>query len=146
MPFVKNINNKILNIDQLFSLDIGYVLISIFTFIFGYFLLSILWNINRKEIKSRSPFLMVIIITCSYMNSVFNTIIVTKHYDQIAAKCQLAMMSRLIWHSGVLIFIITRIRRVHHANLLEQKLFEISSSKGKTNCSQTRSLRLNLIK
>ena len=87
MPFVKNINNKILNIDQLFSLDIGYVLIFIFTFIFGFFLLSILWNINRKEIKSRSPFLIVIIIACSYMDSVFNTIIVTKTYEQIAAKC-----------------------------------------------------------
>ena len=88
---------------------------------------------------------MILIFLCTFLSSIFNLRVTALNYTQISSKCQLSMMNRVIWHSGMIIFVVMRIRRVHNTNMLEEKLFEISTVNNQ-NSIDTRKEKFNLIK
>ena len=63
-----------------------------------------------------------------WFDTLFKTYIIMIDYKQIDLKCQLAIITRIVFHYVAFIFIILRINRVHNVNKLEEELFKITTT------------------
>jgi len=63
-----------------------------------------------------------------WFDTLFKTYIIMIGYTKIDLKCQLAIITRIVFHYVAYIFIILRINRVHNVNKLEEELFKITTT------------------
>ena len=67
---------------------------------------------------------MLMIIIGILFDSTFKIYILVLKYTDIDTKCQLGLISRVVFHYVAFMFILIRIKRVHNVNKIEDELYD----------------------
>jgi hypothetical protein len=67
---------------------------------------------------------MLMIIIGITLDSTFKLYILILTYTEIDTKCQLGLISRVVFHYVGFMFILIRIKRVHNVNKIEDELYD----------------------
>jgi hypothetical protein len=120
----QRITKEIVNIDQLITPVPGYILIGVLSLFFLAIFIAIFIDMHKPEIQNRSPTLMLMIIIGILFDSTFKVYILVLRYTEIDTKCQLGLISRVVFHYVAFMFILIRIKRVHNVNKIEDELYD----------------------
>ena len=113
-----------MNISQLIVPWLGFVLIGALSVFFLGIFIAIFIDMHKPEIQNRSPTLMLMIIIGILFDSTFKIYILMLNYTDIDTKCQLGLISRVVFHYVAFMFILIRIKRVHNVNKIEDELYD----------------------
>jgi hypothetical protein len=120
----QHVTKEIINIDSLINPVYGYVLIGVLSSFFLAIFIIIFIDMHKPEIQNRSPTLMLMIIIGITFDSVLKLYILMLDYTEIDTKCQLGLISRVVFHYVAYMFILIRIKRVHNVNKIEDELYD----------------------
>ena len=110
----KELNMQIngVSIHRLFS-TFWFIILMVFAVIFfSLIMLAVCLNRDKPHIQNRSPYLILMITGGVYADTIFKLFIVWLPFQAIDLKCQMAIITRVVFHYIAYLFILFRITRV----------------------------------
>ena len=100
------------SIDQLFEGRYFYTLLGFALLIFGVIFGAVMYYRERPFIKSRSPLMILMIVCGVFFDTMVKLIIMYLPFTFIDLKCQLSIITRVVFHYIAYLFILFRILRM----------------------------------
>lgn len=113
-----------MNIHSLFELPVFIILLSIAVIVFLVIMVSLCINRDKPHIQNRAPYLMLMITLGVFMDTIFKLLIVFLPFQQIDLKCQMAIITRVVFHYIAYLFILFRINRILTVNDIKKRLID----------------------
>ena len=118
MDIFKVNENKTYLIESIYGQEEFYVYFIIISVIYSVIMIMTIRSMDKPHIQCRSPILMQVIFVGCYLDTITKLLIRYLDYNDIGWKCKLALLTRLVFHNVIVIFIVVRIKRVHTVNKL----------------------------
>ena len=93
---------------------------TVFTVIYSVIMIKTYQVRNKPHIQCRSPKLMLVIFFGCYIDTVTKLLIRYLPLADITAKCTLALITRVVFHNMIVIYVVVRIKRMNTVNKLQE--------------------------
>lgn len=112
------------SIHRLFGKGWFIGLLSLAVLLFGGIFFTVCYNRDKPKIQNRSPHLILMITGGVALDTIFKLLIVYLPFQAIDLKCQMAIITRVVFHYIAYLFILFRIIRVQKVNDIQKKLID----------------------
>jgi hypothetical protein len=107
------------------SPELFYPLVGLLSLFHIVFIVLVLKDINKPHIRSRSPWIIIVIFVGAWGDTVSKMAIRHLNKNFITEKCQLAVTTRLVFHMTALLFIFVRIYIVNRLSRINLEIREV---------------------